>query len=133
MKDRPPSLLIGERDPFMRRALEKALKPHYTLTFADNGIQVLNLARTSRPKAIILEVLLPVQDGFQVCKRLKEDPQTRQIPVLFFTLLQASDRAFQAGADEFLLKPIRENLLLKTIQFLLTKSSAEQDDFNVSE
>jgi len=119
MKRSRPRLLIGERDPFMRRALERVLHPDYELTFVEDGASLITQTRTRRPDLIILEGLLPVMDGFQVCRELKRDPTTRYIPVLFFTLLSAEERARQAGADAFLLKPLRESVLRETIESLL--------------
>jgi len=114
-----PHLLIGERDPFMQRTLAQALKEHCELTFVEDGAALLAQAHEKPPDLIILELLLPTLDGFQVCRRLKNDPATRGIPVLVFTLLAAEARALQAGADGFLQKPLRPQTLLEEIRRLL--------------
>ncbi len=100
---KPPHILIGERDPFMRRALENVLLPHFELTFVEDGENLIYHTRTQLPNLIILEALLPHKDGFQVCRELKSDPATRHIPILCFTFLLAEERAHLAGADAFLL------------------------------
>lgn len=124
-KDRP-RLLIAERDPFMRDALARALEEHFELEFVEDGAAVLERTKTHRPALVILEGLLPTLDGFQVCQRLKSDPATRHIPVIFFTLLLAKERAAQVGADGFLLKPLRRDALLETIDRLLADAPAEK-------
>jgi len=117
-----PLLLIGDRDPFMQQALMRALNEEFDLLFADRGEEVLEQARRARPAAVILEAMLPGLDGFRVCQCLKSDPITARIPVLFFTLLLAKERAAQVGADAFMLKPLRREALLETIYRLLGES-----------
>ncbi|MDQ7029235.1 MAG: response regulator [Ardenticatenia bacterium] len=119
MSSDKPLILVAERDPFMRVALMRVLGTHFQLTFAENGHDVLYLARDQQPVLIILEVLLPELDGFQVCRRLKQTEKTRHIPVLFFTFLLAEEQALQAGADAFLLKPLRQTAILETIYKLI--------------
>jgi len=121
----PTRLLIGERDPFMRRALERALASRFTLTFADDGVDLLQRALQEPPDLILLEALLPVKDGFQVCRELKGNPVTRHIPVIFFTLLFAEERARLAGSDAFISKPLHEEELIKTILRFLRSNESE--------
>lgn len=117
-----PAILIAERDPFMRNALTRMLQEHFELTFADDGAAVLEQVKACQPALVILEAMLPTLDGFQVCQKLKNDPATCHIPVLFYTLLLAEERAAQVGADAFLLKPQRKEALLETINRLLATS-----------
>jgi len=121
----PARILIAERDPFMRNVLKRTLQ-EFELDFVEDGAIVLQRVKTHPPGLIILEALLPTLDGFQVCQRLKGDPETRHIPVLFFTLLLAEERAHQVGADAFLIKPARAQVLLDTIHRLLARRPADQ-------
>ncbi len=121
-----PLILIAERDPFMRYALARALEEHFELEFVADGAQVLERIHARPPALVILEALLPTLDGFQVCRQIKKHPDTCHIPVLFFTLLLAEERARQAGADGFLLKPLHRERLLETINRLLTNTPAKQ-------
>ncbi len=118
-------ILIGERDPFMRRALESILAPRFRLTFTENGEELLARARENPPDIIILEILLPYIDGLQVCRELKSDPATARIPILVFSLLLAKERSRLAGADDFLLKSLREDVLLTRIENLLMQVQKE--------
>ena len=131
MSEKRPLLLIAERDPFMRETLARVLNEHFDLEFVDDGAAVLERVRTRPPSLIVLEALLPTLDGFQVCQRLKSDPDTRHIPVLFFTLLLAQERAALVGADGFLLKPLRKEAFLRSIHRLLSttaKAAGEQGE-----
>jgi len=116
-----PLLLIGERDPFMRRALEQTLQDKFDLRFADGGDDLVEQARRQPPDLVITEALLPRRDGLQACRDLKSDPATRHIPILCFTFLLVEERARLAGADAFLLKPLREEVLVETIHQLLSQ------------
>jgi len=116
-------VLIGERDPFMQRMLEHTLKDHFRVAFSDNGAALLQQARQQRPDLVMLEILLPVLDGLQVCRLLKQDPATQHIPVVFHTLLSAEEEARQAGADGFLLKPTPPQDIIANIQNILGPSS----------
>jgi len=119
MNDDRPLLLIAERDPFMRKALARTLEEHFDLEFVEDGTVALERVKARSPALVILEVLLSTLDGFQVCQQIKNDPATCHIPVLFFTWLLAEERAAQVGADAFLLKPLRKDVLLETIHRLL--------------
>ena len=117
-----PLILVAERDPFMQACLRRVLEPYFDLVFVEDGAAVERAVRENRPALVILEALLPEVDGFQACRRLKSLPETRDIPVLFFTLLLARERAAQVGADGFLLKPLRREVFMETISTLLGSS-----------
>lgn len=123
-----PVILIAERDPFMHNTLTRTLEEHFDLVFVEDGAAVLEQVRVHSPALIILEVILPTLDGFQVCRQLKNEPTTRHIPVLIFTLLLAEERAVQMGADAFLLKPLQHDVFLRTIYRLLTDGPAGQEE-----
>jgi two-component system response regulator MprA len=77
---------------------------------------------------VITEVLVPKLDGLALCRQLKQDPATRGVMVLIFSILAASARAREAGADAFLMKPLAERHLVDTVRELLaarTQSAAE--------
>lgn len=119
MNASPIRILIAEPDPFMRRALETLLAKDYALTFVEDGETLLQQVPLFCPHLIILELLLPHKDGFQVCRALKSEAATRDIPILCFTFLRAEERARAFGADAFLSKPLRDEEMLKTIHQLL--------------
>jgi CheY-like chemotaxis protein len=111
---------VVERNPAVQRLerffLEQA---GYTVEFASDGLSALARAQELRPRIVVTEVLVPRLDGLSLCRALKSDPRTRSIIVLVFSHLHAEDRALEAGADAFMVKPIEEGLLIDTVLKLL--------------
>jgi two-component system response regulator MprA len=120
-------ILIAERDPFMQNILKSSLEGLFEIEFVEDGMEVFEKVIKQTPDVVVLEVLLPTLDGFQVCEKLKSNPSTRKIPVLFFTLLLAEERAKQAGADGFLLKPFRKEAFISTIESLVVYSLKREE------
>ena len=128
MTDSPSSpegrgtILVVERDPHVR-VLETLFltEAGYAVAFADDGTSALEQARQLRPDLLITEILVPKLDGLALCRLLKEDPATRGIMVLIFSILTASARARDAGADAFLRKPLAEQKLVDTVEQLMTR------------
>ena len=104
------TILIVEDSELNRRLLEAVLKPHgYRLLVAEDGETGLVLARDGKPDLILMDVLLPGIDGYEVTRRLRADPETRHIVVIALTA-SASDeeraQALAAGCDAYISKPI---------------------------
>ena len=100
-----------------------------TLQAAD-GAAALSLARSRQPDLILLDMLLPDISGIAVCRRLKSDPATRDIPVVMITAARdaaARREALRAGADDFLPKPVDETMLLARIRSLLRARETEAE------
>ncbi|HLL84314.1 MAG TPA: response regulator [Longimicrobium sp.] len=113
-------LLIAERDPSVRELQRHFLeKAGFALDFADDGEAALERAREARPSLIVTEILIPRLDGLALCRRLKEDPLTREIPVIVFSILAAAARAEEAGASAFLRKPFVETAFLEKVRELI--------------
>jgi DNA-binding response OmpR family regulator len=91
-----------------------AHQPYQLLTAAD-GKQAMRMAREFRPELIVLDVMLPEQDGWEILQGLKKSPETRTIPVLICSVLDVSDLALSLGADGFLKKPPGEQDFLETL------------------
>ena len=110
-----------------RRLLEARLTAEYfDVLMAEDGPSCLELARSQKPDVILLDVMMPRMDGFETCRRLKADPLTRHIPVVMVTALdQRSDRirGLEAGADEFLTKPVDDVALFARVRSLLRLTS----------
>ncbi len=113
-------ILVVERNPAVQRLerffLEQA---GYSVEFTSDGMAALERAQELKPKILVTEILVPKLDGLKLCRTLKSAPETKHILVLVFSHLQAEDRALEAGADAFLLKPLDEELLIDTIRRLL--------------
>jgi two-component system, OmpR family, alkaline phosphatase synthesis response regulator PhoP len=120
---RPPRVLIADDNPQGAELLEAYLSStDYELRIAGDGEQTMNLVRTWQPDLILLDVMMPRISGFEVCKRLRADPATRDMAVLMVTALdQPSDveKAVEAGTDDFLSKPINKSELLLRVRSML--------------
>ena len=115
-----PTILIAERDPSVRELQEHFLgRAGLAVEFAGDGMAALERARLLRPAAVITEILIPKLDGLALCRQLGEDPLTRHIPVLVFSILAAAPRAAEAGARAYLRKPLVESLFVATVQQLI--------------
>ena len=113
------------------RLLEAKLQhEYYTVISATSGEEAIMRAIEENPDVILLDVMMPGLDGFETCRRLKEDPKTHHIPVVMVTALdQKSDRirGLSVGADDFLSKPIDDTLLLARVRSLAKyKSIADE-------
>ncbi len=120
--DRRVLVLVVERNPIVQR-LEKFFleQAGYVVEFASDGLSALARARELRPAIVVSEVLVPKVDGLTLCRTLKSDPTTQTISVLLFSHLSAEDRAIEAGADAFLIKPIDDRGLVETLGKLIAK------------
>jgi CheY-like chemotaxis protein len=118
-------ILVVERDPHVRELEAHFLdNAGYSVAFAQDGSGALEQARRVLPDIIITEILVPTLDGLSLCRQLKDDPRTREIAVLIFSVLSAAGRAREAGADAFLLKPLAEHTLVDTVRQLLEARGA---------
>jgi len=110
-------VLIGERDQSVR-ALQRFFleRAGFTVEFADDGLALLQRVVSERPAVVVTEILIPKLDGLTLCRRLHEDPSTREIPVVVFSILSAAERAADAGAYAFLRKPLVESVFVGSIQ-----------------
>jgi two-component system response regulator MprA len=113
-------VLIAERDQNVRKLQQYFLgQAGFTVEFADDGVAALERARAARPSLLVTEILIPKLDGLALCRRLREDALTREIPVLVFTILSAAARAGEAGASAYLRKPLVESIFLAAVQDLV--------------
>jgi len=113
-------ILVVERNLAVQRLERFFLESAgYTVEFASDGVSALARAQELCPKIVVTEILVPRLDGLSLCRALKTDPRTRSIVVLVFSHLYAEDRALEAGADAFIVKPIDEECLIETVSKLL--------------
>lgn len=114
-------LVIDDIDANVRLLEAKLTADYYEVLTASDGVTGLAIAAAEKPDIILLDVMMPGMDGFQVCRRLKDDPITRHIPVVLVTALDGrADRimGLDAGADEFLTKPIDDFILFARVRSL---------------
>ena len=130
-ESRPPRVLIADDNPQGAELLEAYLGDSgYELRTAADGEQTLRQVAAWQPDLILLDIMMPRLSGFEVCKRLRADPATRDVAVLMVTALdQPSDmeRAVEVGADDFLTKPINKSELLLRVRSLLKARLNKRD------
>jgi PleD family two-component response regulator len=127
---RRPRILIADDNPQAAELLEAYLSDSdYDLRTASDGEQTVQQMASWQPDLILLDIMMPRISGFEVCKRLRADPNTQDIAVLMITALdQPSDveRAIDAGTDDFLTKPITKIELLLRVRSLLRARQYKQ-------
>ena len=110
MENAKPLVLVVDDSSKNIDLLVHTLKDDYRLGIARNGPKALDHAEKYRPDLILLDIMMPEMDGFEVCTRLKAAPQTKDIPVVFLTALNEIDektRGFEVGAVDYITKPYR--------------------------
>jgi signal transduction histidine kinase/ActR/RegA family two-component response regulator/HAMP domain-containing protein len=112
-----PDVLVVDDDPTVRDLLRRFLgSDGYGVATASDGAEGLRLARELRPTAIILDVVMPHRDGWDVLSRLKGDPDLRDIPVIILTIVDEKTLGYSLGAAEYLTKPIDRERLAGLLQ-----------------
>lgn len=122
------------------RLLHEVLRQEYRVLFATRGAEALEIARHQQPHLILLDVMMPAMDGYEVLQRLREDDRTQEIPVIYLTALteeQYETRGLELGAVDFITKPfnpmvvrarVRTHLTLRATREDLRRSNAELRD-----
>lgn len=121
----PPSKILVVDDNAQNRELLEAymeeLEGVATIPAAD-GLEALAKVASERPDLILLDIMMPKMSGFEVCRTLKADPATRDIPVIMVTALHEMgdvDRAVEAGTNDFITKPVNRLDLIARVKSLL--------------
>lgn len=102
-------LLLVDDEPTNLQVLRHILQDDYRLLFAKDGPKALELAGRERPALVLLDVMMPGMTGHEVCQQLKNDPATREIPVIFVTALADTEdeaKGFEVGAVDYITKPV---------------------------
>ena len=105
---------------------ENSLKPEYKLTLLLSGEQALKFLSRNKPDLILLDISMPGMDGFETIKRIKENPDTANIPVVFLTAMSASEsevKGLQLGAADFIAKPFVPEVMLRRVSMQIELAS----------
>ena len=116
-------VLVVDDIPVNVRLLEAKLSAeYYDVVTASSGTEAFEMIKSAPPDIVLLDVMMPEMDGFEVCRRIKAEPATALLPVIMVTALnEQSDRitGLEAGADDFLTKPVRDMALFARLRSLL--------------
>lgn len=126
-------ILVVEDGELNRDLLFQLLEEDYALVAAGDGEEALAKARTERPDLILMDLGLPVLDGWEATKRLKADRHLRHIPVIAITshaMMGEERRARLAGCDDFLSKPIDETQLMEKVRRITTPAQGTRDPWD---
>jgi len=123
-------ILVVDDDPDMVEMIKTALESaSHTVFAAYNGQEGIEKARKEKPDAIVLDIMMPVKDGFIACKELKEDPLCKNIPVLILTAVNehfahtryAKSMGLELDAEDYIDKPMDPKVLLARVDKLLKR------------
>jgi putative two-component system response regulator len=137
MEARKPKILLVDDETLYIDILADLLKEDYTTVVAKSGAQALKRATdTPPPDLVLLDILMPGMDGYEVCRLLKEDPRTRGIPVIFLTVKsEVSDeiKGFELGAVDYVAKPMSPPIVRARVKSHLALHEAQQQLENQNE
>lgn len=123
----PQRILVADDDPIVLRFLEALLSDAgYEVCTAGDGEQALQKIREEKPDMVILDLVMPYRDGFDICRTVRQSPSTRTLPIIVLSMKdKESDiiRCFEAGADEFVRKPFNALELIARIRKILDRRS----------
>ena len=119
------TILVVDDTPDNLKLLAELLKDTYKVQVANSGLRALEIALRTPPDLILLDVMMPQMDGYQVCSELKSEPTTRDIPILFITALNGEEdetKGFRTGCVDYITKPISPPIVLARVATHLEQS-----------
>lgn len=132
-----PKILLVDDDPDIIELLEYNLKKEgYETTSATDGIQAVEVAKTFKPDLILLDVMMPRQDGIETARQLRQLPDFKDTYIIFLTA-RAEEytevAAFDVGADDYIVKPIKPRALVSRIKAVLRRDTQQMESDSIIE
>ena len=116
-------ILLAEDEPHIARLIIfKLEREGYEVTWAKDGGEALEAIKNNIPDLVLLDIMMPVMDGFEVLKKIKEDEHYWKIPVIMLTAkgqIKDVEKGFELGSDDYVVKPFRPDKLVEKVQALL--------------
>jgi len=126
--ERDSAVLIVDDDPVIRSLMRDALEDDgFTIIEAENGVEACERCAETVPALLVVDAVMPSMDGFELCRVLRSQPHTAQIPILMATGLDDADsiaRAYEVGATDFIAKPINWLMLSQRVRYMLRAARA---------
>jgi two-component system sensor histidine kinase ChiS len=136
MSERSPHILVVDDEPANLILLEELLRSQgYEVLLAASGTEALELAKTTLPDLVLLDIMMPDLDGFEVCSDLRKDEQLKVTPVIFLTALEDDNarlRGLELMGDDYITKPFNSRLLLAKISSTLKLHQMRSNTFKTS-
>jgi signal transduction histidine kinase/CheY-like chemotaxis protein len=131
---RANSILVVDDDPNIRSLLQQEFTENgYSVRLAENGRRALELVREEKPGLIVLDVMMPEMNGFDVAAVLKNDPATMDIPIIILSIVEDKERGLRLGVDRYLTKPIDTATLFREVGALLEQGKSKKKVMVVDE
>jgi len=133
-----PHILVVDDDPSIVDLLEAFLQHEYRVSVATNGERAIAMCREQLPDLVLLDVMMPGPDGYEVCRRLKGDAATRDVPIIFVTArdeIEEEIRGLEAGAVDFLSKPVHRAIVRARVRthIVLRQQAAKLRDMAMTD
>lgn len=122
-------ILVVDDEPNNLQVLRQILNEHYQLIFATNGEKAVEAALKHLPDLVLLDIMMPGMNGYETCEKLKANPITRDVPIIFVTAMSEVDdeaRGFDVGAVDYIQKPVSSSIVLRRIKTHLSLVRAQE-------
>lgn len=121
------SVLVVDDEPLTQDLLRLMLEPAgFRVTGAEHGLEALQKVQESKPDIMILDVMMPHMDGITVCRKIRSNPETADLPIVMLsgkTHLNAVEEGLEAGANRYLAKPMSRNDLIQNLREVLAETT----------
>ncbi|MBW3016766.1 response regulator [Candidatus Woesearchaeota archaeon] len=118
-----PKILVVDDEPNFQNLVKIFLKDRYNVVCACNGMKAIEIAESEKPDLITMDIMMPGLDGISVMQQLKKNKKTKDIPIIFLTIVDKAQRAYELGAIDYLMKPFDQKDLLRSIDRALNNSN----------
>ena len=121
------TVLVVDDEPTIREYLRQELEPEgYLVQEAENGLEAISKAKELMPDLVILDVMMPLMNGFDAAAVLKNDPQTMKIPIVILSIIEDLERGYRIGINRYLKKPIEAEVLLNEVASLVSREGTKK-------
>ena len=121
------TVLVVDDEPTIREYLRQELEPEgYHVQEAENGLEAISKAKELMPDLVILDVMMPLMNGFDAAAVLKNDPQTMKIPIVILSIIEDLERGYRIGINRYLKKPIEAEVLLNEVASLVSREGTKK-------